>query len=149
MTVAVTLLDDHADVGLHQLGDVHDLQAGRDQRSKVSSLPPTTALRTLPLKDTNHLRLKEQVAALHHDLVGVGQRRSEGQDLLVGEDLQRPRLPTLVHGHGLAADAQPQLGGEGAVATLPHSSASVHAAVLRGSEMNERFLTSTSKRVEP
>lgn len=26
LTVAVALLDDHADVGLHQLGDVHDLQ---------------------------------------------------------------------------------------------------------------------------
>lgn len=28
LTVAVALLDDHADVGLHQLGDVHDLQRG-------------------------------------------------------------------------------------------------------------------------
>lgn len=26
LTVAVALLDDHADVGLHELGDVHDLQ---------------------------------------------------------------------------------------------------------------------------
>lgn len=26
LTVAVALLDDQADVGLHQLGDVHDLQ---------------------------------------------------------------------------------------------------------------------------
>lgn len=26
LTVAVALLDDHADVGLHQLGDVHHLQ---------------------------------------------------------------------------------------------------------------------------
>lgn len=29
LTVAVALLDDHADVGLHQLGDVHDLQRKR------------------------------------------------------------------------------------------------------------------------
>lgn len=28
LTVAVALLDDHADVGLHELGDVHDLQRG-------------------------------------------------------------------------------------------------------------------------
>lgn len=26
LTVAVALLDDHANVGLHQLGNVHDLQ---------------------------------------------------------------------------------------------------------------------------
>lgn len=36
VTVAVALLDDHADVGLHQLGDVHDLQA-RKRRSRYAS----------------------------------------------------------------------------------------------------------------
>lgn len=30
LTVAVALLDDHADVGLHQFGDVHDLQMKED-----------------------------------------------------------------------------------------------------------------------
>lgn len=29
LTVAVALLDDHADVRLHELGDVHDLQTRR------------------------------------------------------------------------------------------------------------------------
>lgn len=36
LTVAVALLDDHADVGLHELGDVHDLQRGESSyRSAV------------------------------------------------------------------------------------------------------------------
>lgn len=35
LTVAVALLDDHADVGLHQFGDVHDLQR-RGEESDVS-----------------------------------------------------------------------------------------------------------------
>ncbi len=32
LTVAVALLDYHADVGLHELGDVHDLQGRRRRR---------------------------------------------------------------------------------------------------------------------
>ena len=62
--------------------------------------------------------LEQQLAALHGHLVGVGQRRPEGQDLLVGEDLQGPGLAPLVERHGLPTDAQPQLAGERLVSTL-------------------------------
>lgn len=62
--------------------------------------------------------VKQQLPALHRDLVGVGLRGTEGEDLLVGEDLQGPRFTALVHGHGFGADAQPQLLGEGAVPRL-------------------------------
>lgn len=68
---------------------------------------------------TNHLGFKEQLSTLHCDLVGVGQRRSKGEDLLVREHLQRPRLAPLVHWNGLSTHTQPQLRGERAVPTLP------------------------------
>lgn len=116
LTVAVALLHDHADVRLHELGDVHDLQGATE-----SSHEPQKAFhrrQQVEFIGTDHLGLEHQLPALHGNLVGVGQRRAEGQDELVGEDLQGPRLAAFVHGDGLPAHAEPQLRREGSVTAL-------------------------------
>lgn len=115
--VAVALLDDQADVGLHQLGDVHHLQTEGEPLSFAAGKKWTGRCGG-ESGETNHLRFEEQLSALHGNLVSVGQRRPERQDLLVGENLQWPRLAPLVDGDGFPAHAQPQLAGEGGVPTL-------------------------------
>lgn len=118
LAVAVALLDDQADVGLHQLGDVHHLQTEGEPHSFAAGKKSRRANAEGDRGETNHLRFEEQLSALHGNLVGVGQRRPERQDLLVGKNLQRPRLAPLVDGDGFPAHAQPQLAGEGGVPTL-------------------------------
>ncbi len=56
-----------------------------------------------------HVGVEEQLSSLHADLVDVWLRCTEGQNDLVGKQLQRPRLPTLVHTHPLTTHTQPQL----------------------------------------
>lgn len=62
--------------------------------------------------------LKEQLPLVHHNLVGVGQGGPEGEDVLILEDFQRLPLPALVHGHGVGADAQPEVLGKAAFLAL-------------------------------
>ena len=49
LAVAVALLDDHADVGFHQLGDVHDLWTRG--RGAIIRLMKTMACESEPLTD--------------------------------------------------------------------------------------------------
>ena len=88
----------------------------RTERPQKPATPPQSPGRSAGR--TYQTGLEHQLPSLHGNLVGVGQRGAEGEDELVGEDLQRPGLSALVDGDGFPAHPQPQLQGEHPVTRL-------------------------------